>query len=55
MAAFECDRCGANFGMADEHTEIVRRDFRGEPRPSTIEHLCAPCLERYRGEFLDGG
>jgi hypothetical protein len=48
----ECSRCGAQFAVDADHTEIVRRDFRGEPQPPTIEHLCGDCLRAYREEFL---
>lgn len=52
MTDIECARCGTRFSMTDDHTEIVRRDFVGEPRPAKVEHLCAECWRAYR-KFLD--
>lgn len=52
MSQLQCSRCGTGFPLEADHTKIVRRDFRGEPQPSVIEHLCADCLRTYRGEFL---
>lgn len=52
MDELECARCGAAFDLQEDHTEIVRRDFRGGPRPSTVEHLCEGCLRTYVVEFL---
>jgi len=52
MSEFECERCGVSIGLTDDHTEIVRRDFLGEPQPSRIEHLCGACWDDYEG-FLD--
>lgn len=34
-------------GVEEDHTEIVRRDFRGVPQPSQVEHLCGDCLDAY--------
>lgn len=52
MSQLECSRCGGGFPLEADHTEIVRRDFLDEPQPSTIEHLCGPCLQEYREEFM---
>lgn len=42
-----CDRCGSTFPIDAPHTEVVRRDFEGEPLPSTVEYLCERCLGEY--------
>lgn len=49
---FECGRCGTEFGLSADHTEIVRRDFVERPRPSRIDRLCGDCWETYVTEFL---
>lgn len=43
----DCARCGATFPIEARHTEVIRRDFDGEPLPSRIEHLCGHCLREY--------
>jgi len=50
---FQCTRCGTTIALHDDHTEIVRRDFIGEPQPSQVEHLCDTCWDEYQ-TFLDG-
>lgn len=52
-ARHTCERCGATFAVDAPHTEIVRRDFVGVPRPSRIERLCRDCWETYVEEFLE--
>lgn len=49
---FECERCGTEFPMATDHTEIVRRDFVDRPRPSRVERLCPDCWAAYVEDFL---
>lgn len=51
-ATYSCDRCGTTFPIDATHTEIVRRDFVGTPRPTRIERLCVDCWEAYVEEFL---
>jgi ribosomal protein L37AE/L43A len=48
----KCDRCGGTFGLREDHTKIVRRDFREQPQPATVEHLCGGCWRTYVEEFL---
>jgi hypothetical protein len=52
MSDLECTRCGVGFDLHDDHTELVRRDFRERPQPSVVEHLCGDCRRTYLEEFL---
>lgn len=52
MSQLQCERCDAEFRIPESHTEIVRRDFIEEPKPSKIEHLCGNCRREYVEEFL---
>jgi len=53
-AGYDCARCGAAFSPTADHTEIVRRDFVGCPRPTRIERLCVDCWDDYVSDFLGG-
>lgn len=50
---YDCKRCGEGVSYASPHAEIVRREFRGEPKPSKVEYLCESCLDDYEREFLE--
>lgn len=47
MKTRECARCGAEFDLTSDHTEIVRRDFAGDHHPPKVEHLCGHCRRAY--------
>jgi len=50
-----CKRCGEGVDYSSPHAEIVRREFREVPRPSTVEYLCESCLDQYERQFLEKG
>ena len=52
MDELVCTRCGGQFPLERDHTEIVRRDFVEVPRPTRVEYLCADCWRVYVEEFL---
>lgn len=52
MDELVCTRCGEEFPLERDHTEIVRRDFVAVPQPTRVEYLCADCWRAYVEEFL---
>jgi hypothetical protein len=50
---YTCERCGSDFPLTTNHTEVVRRDFVETPRPSRIERFCEDCWRVYVEDFLD--